>query len=110
MTKKEFNKKIKGMTTFDSLHRKWMKKPAYKKAYLDSQPEFDLTVRLIEKRIKEGLTQKQLAKKLGTKQSAISRFESGNGNPTLLFLRNLATALDTELKVGLVKRKQSIVV
>jgi ribosome-binding protein aMBF1 (putative translation factor) len=100
MTKKEFNKKIKGMTTFDSLHRKWMKKPAFKKAYLDSQPEFDLVVKMMEKRIKEGLTQKQLAKKLGTKQSAISRFESGNSNPTVSFLSNLAHALGAELQIS----------
>jgi len=99
MTKKEFNKKIKGMTTFDSFLRAQMKNPKFKKEYLALGPEFDLIESVIRKRIKSGLTQKQLAKKLGTKQSAISRFEGGEGNPTLSFMNNVAVALGATLKI-----------
>ena len=56
-------------------------------------------VSIIERRLAKGLTQSDLAKKLGTKQSAIARLESGNYNPSLAFLNKVATALDTKLKV-----------
>ena len=49
-------------------------------------------------RKEKGLTQGELAKIVGTKQSAISRFESGRYNPTIEFLQELSTALQSELK------------
>ena len=47
------------------------------------------------------MTQEALAKKIGTKQSAIARFESGKTNPTISFLSNIAEALGGELTVSL---------
>lgn len=46
------------------------------------------------------MTQKQLAEKIGTRQSAISRLESGNANPSIQFLQKVASALDTKLIVS----------
>lgn len=48
-------------------------------------------------RMDKGLTQSQLAKKLGTKQPSIARLESGKKSPTILFLNQIAKALDTYL-------------
>ena len=48
-----------------------------------------------------GLSQTELAHRVGTKQPVISRLESGAGNPTLDLLRRVAKALDTELHVSL---------
>lgn len=45
--------------------------------------------------------QAALAKKMKTKQSAIARLESGNYNPTLLFLAKVAKALDARVKIFL---------
>lgn len=61
--------------------------------------EFAVIELLIQKRMKRGFTQADLAKKIGTKQSAISRFESGSYNPTLTFLGKVADALDAQLKI-----------
>lgn len=77
-----------------------MKDAKVKKAYDELGPEFELIKMIIEERVKQGLTQVELAKKLGTKQSAISRVERGTYNPTLAFLRKLAKALGKELRVS----------
>ena|SRR3990167_2792612 len=87
------------MVTHEELKREMMKDPEFKKAYTELQPEFELWRRLIEKRNQDGLTQKELARRMGTKQSVISRFESGRSNPTLDFLYRLADALGAELKI-----------
>ncbi len=76
-----------------------LKDPEFKKEYLKIQPEFEVSRALIEARIKKGLTQKKLAKKLKTTQSAISRLESGRSNPTLSFLQKLAAAFDSYLEI-----------
>ena len=48
-------------------------------------------------RIKKGYTQKQLAEKMGKKQSSIARLEAGTHPPTIAFLNDIAIALDTYL-------------
>ena len=54
---------------------------------------------MIDVRRKKDLSQKELAKKLGTTQSAISRLEKGNISPTVNFLQKLAEALDSRLDI-----------
>ncbi|MFH1968319.1 MAG: helix-turn-helix transcriptional regulator [bacterium] len=88
------------MKTYKELKKKWLKNRKIKKAYDELGPEFELIEMIIERRIKQGLTQAELAKKIGTKQSAISRLERGTYNPTVAFLKNLAEALDVELRIS----------
>jgi len=71
---------------------------AYKE-YKRLEPKYRLISQLIGIRLKKGLTQRELAKRLETKQSAIARLESGNYNPTLEFLQKTAKALDTKLVI-----------
>jgi len=81
-----------------------MKDPDVVKAYKESQPEFAIIERIIRARINEGVTQGELAKRLKTRQSAISRLESGTANPSLNFLKRLAEALDSRLEIKLVPK------
>lgn len=74
-------------------------RPKVKKAYDDLEAEYTLIEQLISYRLKHGITQAELAKKLGTKQSAISRFESGTENSTLDFLRKIASALGARISI-----------
>lgn len=67
--------------------------------YIKLEPRYSVVSQLIETRIKKGLTQKDLAEKIGTKQSAISRIESGNVNPTIVFLEKITNALGSKLIV-----------
>ena len=67
--------------------------------YKKLEPRYKLISVLISARTKKGLTQAQLAKKIGTKQSAIARVESGNANPSFDFLLKISSALDSKLEI-----------
>mgnify|MGYP001620043223 CR=1 FL=1 len=77
-----------------------LKDPEVQKAYKETRLEYEVARQLILARINNGLTQQILAKKLKTKQSVISRVESGNHLPSLSFLHRLASAMGTNLTVS----------
>ena len=89
------------MKNYTTIKKRLLKDKIVKKEYDSLGPEFELRKEIIEQRRKKGFTQAQLARKLKTKQSAIARLESGRYNPTVSFLRNVAEALDSELKISL---------
>ena len=89
------------MRSYKNFKNQLLRDKNVKKEYEKLGPEFDLVQMIIEKRIKKGLTQADLAKKLDTQQSAIARLESGNYNPSLFFLRKLAEALDAKIKISI---------
>ena len=88
------------MSKWEDLEKKLLSDPEVKKEYDKLRPRYALISQLIKARIENGLTQKQLAEKIGTKQSAIARFESGNYNPTLEFLNKTAEALDKTIEIN----------
>lgn len=71
-----------------------------KNAYDDMSPLYDLKREIIRLRIEKGLTQKDLANLMGTKQSAISRLENGSYNPSVDFLNRIAHTLGKELHIS----------
>ena len=77
--------------------------PEFKKIWDEGELEYQLKCAIIEARINNKMTQQELAEKVGTKQSSISRFERGNYKPTWDFLQRLAKALGKELKVSLIE-------
>ena len=77
------------------------KDPELKKAYDDLEVEYSIIAQVIQKRLDKGFSQKQLAEKIGTKQSAIARLESGNTNPSIGFLRKVASALGGKLQISI---------
>lgn len=89
------------MKDYKILKRKFLKDAAIKKAYDTLEPEYKLARLIIQKRLEKGLTQKELAIKTKTKQSAIARLESGNYNPSILSLFKIAKALKSELNISL---------
>jgi len=93
-------KQLKNYKNWDSLKSKLLKDKKVKTAYDALKPEFALIRAVIKRRLEKKMSQKELAKRLGTKQSAISRLESGRGNPTVSFLRNLASALGGSLDIS----------
>jgi len=89
------------MDSFTKFKRKLLKDKKLKKAYDDLGPEFALVEMLIKKRLQQKMTQAQLAKKIGTKQSAISRLEQGSYNPSVNFLKKVSEALNAELQISI---------
>ncbi len=86
---------------------KQLKDPEFRKEYEALEPEYQLAKSIIELRLKRGITQKELAEKIGTKQSGISRLESVNAhsNPSLSMLERVAEALDAKLVVYMEPRE-----
>lgn len=85
------------MSKLEDLHKEWSRDPDYRAAYDELGPEFDLARSVIEARVRAGLTQKQLARKMNTTQPAIARLESGKARPSTTTLAKLARATGTRL-------------
>ena len=77
-----------------------LKDPEFKAEYDRQEPEFAVIRAVLRARMDKGITQKQLAEKVGTKQSAIARLESGKANPSIGFLQKVAEALGTTLQIN----------
>ena len=60
-----------------SIAKRWMKEPGFKKGYDALEEEFSLASQLIEARSRAGLTQAEVAVRMGTSQSTVARLESG---------------------------------
>ncbi len=88
------------LVSLKEIHEKRMRSPAYRKAYKELEPEFAIIGAVIDARMRKGVTQAELARRMGTKQSAIARFESGRGNPTLDFIQRLSRALGLKLRIS----------
>ena len=84
---------------FNEIKKELLRDPEVKKEYDRLEPKFDLIRSIIEKRIEKNISQEELADRMGTKQSALSRFESGNYNPSLAFMQKVAQALDSKLEI-----------
>jgi predicted transcriptional regulator len=63
--------------------------------------EYQVVREIIKARHELNITQEQLAKLAGTKQSNISRLESGEYNPTIEFLSKVAQAMGKTLEIRL---------
>ncbi|HEY4487687.1 MAG TPA: helix-turn-helix transcriptional regulator [Candidatus Paceibacterota bacterium] len=84
-------------------HREQMRDPAFRKAYDALEPKYALIHAILDARIKKGVTQAEIAKRAGTTQSAIARFESGVGNPTLDFMQRVSAAVGARLEVRILR-------
>ena len=84
---------------FEVWKKEVLKNPKVKAEYDKLQPEFAMIQAVIDARAKTGVTQKELARRIGTKQSVISRLESGRANPSVAFLKKFAKALNARLEV-----------
>ena len=85
--------------TYQEHLQKLMKNPEFKKEYDALETEYQLISQMIELRNKYNITQAELAKRIGTTQSNISRLESGNYNPSVEFLNRVAGAFGKKVDI-----------
>lgn len=74
-------------------------RPQVKEEYDALGPQYEIIRAEIESRKMAGMTQAELAERMGTAQTNISRFESGRYNPSLAFLQKMAEGLGKKLKI-----------
>lgn len=84
--------------------KKRLKDPEFCQLWRESEVEYQLARKLIERRLMQKISQRDLAKKAKTTQAVISRVESMNSNPSLGLLKKLAKALDSRLEIRLIPK------
>ena len=95
------NRKKTKALDFDSHLKEELKNPEFKRLFDEYGRQLEISYQILQLRKKRGLSQSELAKKIGTKQSNIARMESGAQNFSIGLLDKIAVALDVDLKVKL---------
>ena len=88
------------MARISDMHKKWIKEPKYRKAYDALEDEFVLASAVIDVRNRAGLTQEELARKMGTTQPVVARLEGGRTRPSMRTLQRLAEATGSRLLIS----------
>jgi len=89
------------MSSIKKLKNQWLSNAKVKKAYDTMTPEFAVAKTLIAARVKAGLTQEEVAERMGTTQSVIARLEAGNSLPSMKSLYRYADATGTKPAIQL---------
>ena len=87
------------MTDVKALFKEWRKDPEYRREYEALEEEFALATAVISARVQAGLTQRELAQRMGTTQSVIARLEGGRTKPSTATLEKVAKATGTRLRI-----------
>ena len=90
------------MCEFRELLNEQLKDPEFEKEWNEIQPEMDVIRAMVDMRIKQNLTQKELASRTGIDQADISKLENGTKNPSLKLLKKLAAGMGMQLKIEFV--------
>lgn len=88
---------------WEEITDEWKKDPEYLKEYERLEPEFALKRELIRARARAHLTQVEIAKRMGTTQSAVARIESRTRSVSIKTLERYAAATGSHLQIRLTK-------
>jgi len=95
--------KREGVRTFKGRLQEELRDPEFKRLYDDERQALKLAIKIAALREKKGLSQQELAKRMGTSQQAISRIESGEYEGfTLKTLEKIAEATGMKVKIDFV--------
>ena len=89
---------MKIYTLQDDLKQR-LKDPAFKKAWEESEAEYQVSRTIIAARIQRKISQQQLARQANTTQAVISRLENMTANPSVGLLQKIAQALNLKVKI-----------
>lgn len=82
---------------FEDIKARLVKDEEFKAEYEKLKPRYELIAQIIDSRNQQNITQEELALRVGTQKSNISRFESGAYNPSLDFVTKIAHCLGKEV-------------
>lgn len=94
------------MKTLKQFKNEQSKDPEFVKEYKAIQPELDVIRAIVDARISQNLTQKELAERTGIDQADISKLENGTRNPSVNLLRRLAEGMGMVLKIEFVPKQK----
>lgn len=86
---------------FSEVKELLMKDVEFKEEYEKLKPRYDVVSQIIEERSRQNITQEELALRVGTQKSNISRLESGTYNPSLDFITKVAQSLGKTVEITL---------
>jgi len=86
---------------FEELKARLLADPTVKAEYDALAPEFEIAAELLKARLRAGLSQGELAARMGTSQSAVARLESGQTLPSTKTLLRYARATGSKFHVRL---------
>jgi ribosome-binding protein aMBF1 (putative translation factor) len=89
-----------GSAVGEGVHRRTRRSSAYSEAKAELEPYEQLARIVIRRRMELELTQEELASRMGTSHSAISRIESGQHSTSVQTLQRLAAALEMRFVMG----------
>lgn len=98
---KEGVKMSKAGVKFDEIEKRLLKDKEFKAEFEKLKPRYELIAQVVDARNKLNITQEELALRVGTQKSNISRFESGSYNPSLDFVTRLAKSLGKEVHISI---------
>lgn len=84
---------------WNDYEKELLAKPGFKEVLEKTRLEYQIARELIKVRIEQGLSQADVAKRVKTTQSVISRVENAKTTPSLSFLKRIAEALNIKLHV-----------
>ena len=87
------------MRKYSEYKEKALQNNEVKKEYDALQPEYDIIQAMINARVEQNITQKELSLRTGITQADISRIENGTRNPSLNMVKKLAQGLGMQLKL-----------
>ena len=91
------------MSSYKDYKKKVLQNPEIKSEYDALQPEYDIIQAMIDARLQQNLTQKDLSARTGITQADISRIENGTRNPSLSMVKKLARGLGMQLKLEFIQ-------
>ena len=86
---------------FEEIEAKMLEDEEFRVEYERLRPRYEAIEQIIKARKEQNITQAELAKRVSTQKSNISRLESGNYNPSLDFLIKVAESLGKKLSINL---------
>jgi transcriptional regulator with XRE-family HTH domain len=92
------------MSEFQEFLKEQLQDDEFRKEWEDIQPEMDVIRAMVDARISQNLTQKELAERTGINQADISKLENGTRNPSLKLLKRLADGMGMTLKLEFVPK------
>ena len=96
------------MSEFREFLEEQLQDKKLKKEWENIQPEMDIIRAMVDARISQNLTQKELAERVGMHQADISKLENGTRNPSLKLLKRLAEGMNMTLKLEFVPKQDNI--